>query len=133
MGIEEKMAAIGRFLSQEVFFGEEEDLAVVDEVFDPEVVFSDVPRHGDLRGTDAISAIKKELREHFQGREGEIAIRAQIGAGNLVATSYTLEVYEESKYEGITVSRFTDGNPPMIKEYRVEVAGEGSDRKTAHN
>jgi hypothetical protein len=136
MGIEENMTAIGRFLSQEVFFGEEENLTVVDEVFLPDVVFSGVPGDGEevLHGTDAINAIKRELRS-YRDKEGELAIRAQIAAGDLVATGYTLKLEEPEEpvkeFEGITVSRFAANG--MIREYRVDVAREGDDRKAAHN
>ncbi len=60
MGIEVNKDKIERFLSQEVFFGGEEHLAVVDEVFDPDVVWRRAG-NGEVQfsGTDAI---KEELR-----------------------------------------------------------------------
>jgi hypothetical protein len=110
MGIEENKAAIGRFLSREVFFGGA--LAVVDEVFAPDVVWRS-PGNGDevSRGTDVI---KDELNRFD---EGEIAILEQIAEGESVATRYRLEL-PWGKYVGVTLSRFADGK---IQEYRVVV------------
>jgi ketosteroid isomerase-like protein len=117
MEIEENKAAIRRFLSQEVFFGEG-SLAVVDEVFAPDVVWLG-PENGDVlvRGTDII---KSELRE-YQNQGGEIAILEQIAEGDSVATRYRLEVSGRGKFVGVTFSRFADGK---IQGYRVIVAPE---------
>lgn len=127
MGIEENKAAIRRFLSQEVFFGEG-SLAVVDELFAPDVVWRS-PGNGDVlsSGTDAI---KSEL-EIYKNKEGEIAILGQIAEGESVATRYRLEVCG-SKSVAVTFSRFAGGK---IQEYRVLVAqGDGiGPRDRAHN
>jgi ketosteroid isomerase-like protein len=114
MEIEENKAAIRRFLSQEVFFGEG-SLAVVDEVFAPDVVWLSSENGDELfSGTEII---KSELRIRKQ-QGGEIAILEQIAEGDSVATRYRLVVYEQ-KYVGVTFSRFADGR---IQEYRVVVA-----------
>jgi hypothetical protein len=119
--IEENKAAIRRFLSQEVFFGEEESLAVVDEVFAPEVVWL-APGNGEViySGT---GEIKAELRR-YREVGGEIAILEQIAEGESVATRYRLEVGREQRraFVGVTLSRFADDG--MIHEYRVVVTDE---------
>jgi ketosteroid isomerase-like protein len=116
MGIEENKDAIRRFLSQEVFFGEG-SLAVVDEVFAPDVVWLS-PENGDVLffGTEII---KSELTIRKQ-QGGEIAILEQIAEGDSVATRYWLEVSGRT-FVGVTFSRFADGK---IQEYRVIVAPE---------
>jgi hypothetical protein len=116
MGIEENKAAIRRFLSQEVFFGEEENLAVVDEVFAPNVVFRGPENVAQLSGDQAIALIKSELYG-YRPLGGEIAILGQIAEGESVATRYTLEV-DGAKFAGVTFSRFADGK---IQEYMVFV------------
>jgi hypothetical protein len=126
MGIEENKAAIRRFLSQEVFFGAEDNLAVVDEVFAPNVVFLGPDPEGEpqVEGAQAIELIKGELNGY---QNGEIAILEQIAEGESVATRYTL-----NGYAGVTFSRFADGK---IKEYLVLV-GEYANwfaEKQAHN
>ena len=65
MGIVENKDKIRRFLSQEVFFGEEEDLAVVDEVFADDVVWL-APGNGEVifSGT---GEIKEELQRYRAG------------------------------------------------------------------
>jgi hypothetical protein len=131
MGIAENKSAIRRFLSQEVFFGEEENLAVVDEVFHPEVVFVGPEGEAQVDGAEAIAQLKYELRG-YQRTRGEIDIPQQIAEGESVATRYTLEVEEEGTYEGVTFSHFADGK---IKEYLILV-GEYVDwrvRARAHN
>jgi ketosteroid isomerase-like protein len=117
MAIEEYKAAIRRFLSQEVFFGEG-SLAVVDEVFAPDVVWRS-PGNGDVlfSGTDII---KSEL-ENYKNEGGKIAILEQIAEGDSVATRYRLEVSGRGKFVGVTFSRFADGK---IQGYRVIVAPE---------
>ena len=103
MGIEENKGEIGRFLCREVFFNR--DLAVVDEVFAPDVVWRS-PENGDelSRGTDVI----KEELNRYADEKGEIAILEQIAEGESVATRYRLEVFGR-KYVGVTLSRFADG------------------------
>jgi SnoaL-like domain len=130
MGIEENKAAIRRFLSQEVFFGAEDNLAVVDEVFAPNVVFLGPDPEGEpqVEGAQAIELIKGELNGY---QNGEIAILEQIAEGESVATRYTLEVGGD-KYTGVTFSRFADDK---IQEYSVLV-GEYANwfaEKRAHN
>lgn len=115
MEIEENKAAIRRFLSQEVFFGG--SLAVVDEVFAPDVVWLS-PGNGDVLSSGT-EVIKDEL-ETYQNQEGEIAILEQIAEGESVATRYRLEVFG-GEFVGVTLSRFADGK---IQEYRVLVAEE---------
>lgn len=135
MEIEENKAAIRRFLSQEVFFGEEEEsLAVVDEVFAPEVVWL-APGNGEeiYSGT---GEIKAELRR-YREVGGEIAILEQIAEGESVATRYRLEVGREQRraFVGVTLSRFADDG--KIHEYRVVVMDEPDDliriRGNGHN
>jgi hypothetical protein len=117
MAIEEYKAAIRRFLSQEVFFGEG-SLAVVDEVFAPDVVWLSSENGDELfSGTEII---KSELRIRKQ-QGGEIAILEQIAEGDSVATRYRLEVSGRGKFVGVTFSRFADGK---IQGYRVIVAPE---------
>jgi hypothetical protein len=127
MGIVENKDAIERFLSPEVFFGGEENFAVVDDVFDPGVVWLS-PGNGEeySRGTDVIDDIKRELRSYV-GEEGEreIAILEQIAEGESVATRYRLEL-PWGKYVGVTLSRFADGK---IREYRVVVTPEEEPEK----
>ncbi len=115
MGIEENKAAIRRFLSQEVFFGEPDHLAVVDDVFADDVVWRS-PENEDVlsRGTQII---KVELNTYDKG---EIAILEQIAEGESVATRYRLEL-PWGTYIGVTFSRFADGK---IREYRVVVMPE---------
>lgn len=124
MGIVENKAAIRRFLSWEVFFGEEEDLAVVDEVFDSEVVWL-APGNGEVifSGT---GAIKAELRR-YREVGGEIAVLEQIAEGESVATRYRLELGGEQRraFAGVTLSRFADDG--KIHEYRVVVMDEPDD------
>jgi ketosteroid isomerase-like protein len=117
MEIEENKAAIRRFLSQEVFFGG--SLAVVDEVFAPDVVWRS-PGNGDelSSGTDIIKRELRNYQDQYEDHGGEIAILEQIAEGDSVATRYRLVVYEQ-KYVGVTFSRFADGR---IQEYRVVVA-----------
>jgi ketosteroid isomerase-like protein len=127
MGIEENKAAIRRFLSQEVFFGEG-SLAVVDEVFAPDVVWLSSENGDELfSGTEII---KSELRIRKQ-QGGEIAILEQIAEGDSVATRYRLEV-SGRKFVGVTFSRFAEGK---IQEYRVVVAPEDEYRDSGrgHN
>ena len=135
MEIEENKAAIRRFLSQEVFFGEEEEsLAVVDEVFAPEVVWL-APGNGEViySGT---GEIKAELRR-YRKEGGEIAVLEQIAEGESVATRYRLEVGREQRraFVGVTLSRFADDG--KIHEYRVVVMDEPDDliriRGNGHN
>ena len=114
MGMEENKAAIRRFLSQEVFFGEG-SLAVVDELFAPDVVWRS-PGNGAVLSFGT-GVIKSEL-EMYKKEEGEIAILEQIAEGESVATRYRLKV-SGSKFVGVTFSRFADGK---IQEYRVVVA-----------
>ena len=125
MEIEENKAAIRRFLSQEVFFGEEESLAVVDEVFAPEVVWL-APGNGEViySGT---GEIKAELRR-YRGVGGEIAILEQIAEGESVATRYRLEVgrgEQRRAFAGVTLSHFADDGE--IHEYRVVVTDDPDD------
>jgi hypothetical protein len=127
MAIEEYKAAIRRFLSQEVFFGEG-SLAVVDEVFAPDVVWLSSENGDELfSGTEII---KSELRIRKQ-QGGEIAILEQIAEGDSVATRYRLEV-SGRKFVGVTFSRFAEGT---IQEYRVVVAPEDEYRDSGrgHN
>jgi ketosteroid isomerase-like protein len=127
MGIEENKAAVRRFLSQEVFFGEG-SLAVVDEVFAPDVVWLSSENGDELfSGTEII---KSELRIRKQ-QGGEIAILEQIAEGDSVATRYRLEV-SGRKFVGVTFSRFAEGK---IQEYRVVVAPEDEYRDSGrgHN
>jgi ketosteroid isomerase-like protein len=127
MAIEEYKAAIRRFLSQEVFFGEG-SLAVVDEVFAPDVVWLSSENGDELfSGTEII---KSELRIRKQ-QGGEIAILEQIAEGDSVATRYRLEV-SGRKFVGVTFSRFAEGK---IQEYRVVVAPEDEYRDSGrgHN
>ena len=127
MRIEENKAAIRRFLSQEVFFGEG-SLAVVDELFAPDVVWRS-PGNGAVLSFGT-GVIKSEL-EMYKKEEGEIAILEQIAEGESVATRYRLEV-SGSKYVGVTFSRFAGGK---IQEYCVLVEqGDGiGPRGRGHN
>jgi predicted ester cyclase len=89
--------------------------AVVDEVFASDIVLrGPVFGTGELRGSDAITAIKREFALYNRG-EGTFTIQEQIAEGESVATRYTLEV-EGTTYGGVTVSRFADGK---IQEYLV--------------
>lgn len=126
MGMEENKAAIGRFLSQEVFFGG--NLDVVDEVFASDVVLRGPENEAQLEGSAAIDLIKGELYD-YEGVDGEITILEQIAEGESVATCYTLEV-EGTKYGGVTLSRFADGK---IREYLVCQIWNWFLRGRAHN
>jgi hypothetical protein len=112
MGVEENKAAIGRFLSREVFFGG--SLEVVDEVFASDVVLLGPVYEAQVEGTEAIKIIKDELTS-YEGQDGAITILGQIAEGESVATRYTLEM-DGITYGGVTVSRFADGK---IQEYLV--------------
>jgi hypothetical protein len=132
--IVENKDKIRRFLSQEVFFGEEEDLAVVDEVFAEDVDWL-APGNGEviLSGT---GEIKEELRR-YRKEGGEIAVLEQIAEGESVATRYRLEVGGEQRraFVGVTLSLFADDG--KIHEYRVVVMDEPDDiiriRGNGHN
>jgi ketosteroid isomerase-like protein len=117
MGMNRNKAKIRRFLSQEVFFGEG-SLAVVDEVFAPDVVWRS-PGSGEVifSGTDEI---KSELRR-YRRMGGEIDILEQIAEEESVATRYRLELSGSNRrrFVGVTLCRFADGK---IQEYRVVVA-----------
>src|SRR5918999_4268664 len=113
MGVEENKAAIGRFLSQEVFFGG--NLDVVDEVFASDVVLRGPGNEAQVKGTEAIDLIKWELNT-YKGKDGEITILEQFAEGESVATRYTLEVTGEGTYGGVTVSRFADSK---IQDYLI--------------
>ena len=134
MEIEENKDKIRRFLSQEVFFGPVESLAVVDEVFAPDVDWL-APGNGEVifSGT---GEIKEELRR-YREVGGEIAILEQIAEGESVATRYRLEVGGEQRraFVGVTLSRFADDG--KIHEYRVVVTDEPDDlvkiRGNGHN
>jgi SnoaL-like domain len=121
VGIEVNKDKIRRFLSQEVFFGPVESLAVVDEVFADDVVWL-APGNGEviLSGT---GEIKAELRR-YREVGGEIAILEQIAEGESVATRYRLEVGREQRraFVGVTLSLFADDG--KIHEYRVVVTDE---------
>jgi SnoaL-like domain len=133
MGIVENKDKIRRFLSQEVFFGEE-DLAVVDKVFAEDVDWL-APGNGEviLSGT---GEIKAELRR-YRNEGGEIAVLEQIAEGESVATRYRLEVGREQRraFVGVTLSHFADDG--KIHEYRVVVMDEPDDiiriRGNGHN
>ncbi len=128
MGIEVNKDKIGRFLSQEVFFGEE-GLAVVDEVFAPDVVWRRAG-NGEVQfsGTDEI---KEEIRV-YRNEGGEIAILEQIAEGESVATRYRLEVGEPRRaFVGVTLSRFADDG--KIHEYRVVVGDDVRVTGRGHN
>ena len=138
MGIEENKAAIRRFLSQEVFFGEG-SLAVVDELFAPDVVWRS-PGNGAVLSFGT-GVIKSEL-EMYKKEEGEIAILEQIAEGESVATRYTLSYTytadeptlpgEHIDSSGVTFSRFANGK---IRNYFVVARNVQlvEERKVAHN
>ena len=125
MGIEVNKDKIRRFLSQEVFFGPVESLAVVDEVFADDVVWL-APGNGEVifSGTGEIKAELQRYREVG----GEIAILEQIAEGESVATRYRLEVgrgEQRRAFAGVTLSHFADDGE--IHEYRVVVTDDPDD------
>jgi SnoaL-like domain len=112
-------------------------LAVVDEVFASDMVLrGPVFGTGELRGNDAIAAIKREFALYNRG-EGRITIQEQIAEGESVATRYRLEVGREQRraFVGVTLSLFADDG--KIHEYRVVVMDEPDDiiriRGNGHN
>jgi ketosteroid isomerase-like protein len=97
----------------------EEDLAVVDEVFASDVVVrGPVFGMGEVRGIDAIEAIKTEFAGYHRG-EGRITIQEQIAEEESVATRYTLTytlTAEQKEHWGVTFSRLVNGE---IHDYFV--------------
>jgi hypothetical protein len=117
--------------------------AVVEEVFASDVVVrGPVYGRGELLGTEAIEAIKREFARYHGDGEGRIIIEEQIAEGESVATRYTLNYpyraeertlpVEQIEAWGVTFSRFADGK---IREYSVVARKVRlvEERKVAHN
>lgn len=118
-------------------------VAVVEEVFasDDIVVRGPVFGTGELRGRDAIDAIKREFELYRRG-EGRITIQEQIAEEQSVATRYTLRYTykaeeptlptEQIESWGVTFSRFANG---QIHDYFVVARNVQlvEERKVAHN
>jgi SnoaL-like domain len=116
---------------------------VVDEVFAPDdiVVRGPVFGTGELRGSDAIEAIKREFDLYHSG-EGRITIEELIAEEESVATCYTLRYTykaeeptlppEQIESRGVTFSRFANGR---IHDYFVVARNVqlSEERKVAHN
>jgi hypothetical protein len=116
---------------------------VVDEVFAPDIVVVRGPVFGtgELRGSDAIDAIKREFDLYHRG-EGRITIQEQIAEEDSVATRYTLRYTykaeeptlppEPIESRGVTFSRFANGR---IHDYFVVARNVqlSEERKVAHN
>lgn len=121
---------------------DQQNLAVVEEVFASDVVVhGPVFGIGELHGSDAIDALKREFAL-YHGGGGRITIQEQVAEEELVATRYTL-IYtltakentlpaEEITYRGVSFSHFFNGK---IRNYFV-VAREVQlveERRVAHN
>jgi hypothetical protein len=116
--------------------------AVVDEVFASDIVVrGPVFGRGELRGSDAIAAIKREFELYHRG-EGRITIQEQIAEEQSVATRYTLRYTytaeeptlptEQIESSGVTFSSFANGK---IHDYFVVARNVQlvEERKVAHN
>jgi predicted ester cyclase len=116
--------------------------AVVDEVFASDIVLrGPVFGTGELRGSDAITAIKREFALYNRG-EGTFTIQEQIAEGESVATRYTLSYTytadeptlpgEHIESSGVTFCRFANGR---IRNYFVVARNVQlvEERRVAHN